>query len=207
MTDDTRAAAEQSIRGLDDLERRESLEEWKNNITLYMHHDNMKLARIRHWLTTQTILFALTGILIATAFGNVAYGAACVLLLFATVVCFLGVYATRKHEVMDTRARQFTVFHRSYLKEIEDRFPWKLHTFTNVASDLDGTPNYDERGWKDGTMGYKTGWAGKQEKNLLRCILIAWVVLGVCLSILVLCLLLSSSVRDGLLFPCAMTRV
>ena len=40
------------------------IEEWKKNVDLHIHHDNLKQQRLRHFISIQALLFAVFGLAI-----------------------------------------------------------------------------------------------------------------------------------------------
>jgi hypothetical protein len=95
-------------------------EEWKKCVDLYIHHDNLKQSRVRHWLTTQAIAFAFAGLLVRETIASNWLAGKQMLLSMAILVCLLGLVTSVLFAAMDARARHFTLFHRFRLCEIEE---------------------------------------------------------------------------------------
>jgi hypothetical protein len=125
-----------------------SLEEWKKNVDLYIHHDNLKQSRVRHWLNTQAIFFGAVGFLVVNALGNDVKDVKPVeryfMLALAFLICVIGLVISTLFKRADARARLFTLFHRYNLCRIEARLrggkPVENGTFLLLGGLIDNKP-------------------------------------------------------------------
>jgi hypothetical protein len=122
----------------DDEQKKRILEEWKSNVSLYIHHDNLKQSRLRHFLTIQAALIAFVGI--STRIGLVEtwkiFPPMLVFLLLSIGISLIGWHSCLAWRKMDHRAGLFTVFHRARIRQLENEYSNKeggqnrLTTFT-----------------------------------------------------------------------------
>src|SRR6185295_7541283 len=98
------------------------LEEWRANIQLYIHHDNLKQERIRHFLTMQGALFAFVGLATKEAIEGKTFLTTITFLLFSIGIYFIGLFLVRAWKGMDDRARKFTLFERGCLRDLENQW-------------------------------------------------------------------------------------
>ncbi|MEK6301967.1 MAG: hypothetical protein AABO41_14750 [Acidobacteriota bacterium] len=135
------ASAQAQRDKLEGIQANRILEEWKANVQLYVHHDNLKQERIRHFLTMQGALFAFVGLSTKEAIeGTRPILATITFLLFSIGISVIGVLLAFGWKGMDERARKFTLFERRCLRELENEwrslFPKDrrgLSTYTELA--------------------------------------------------------------------------
>lgn len=97
------------------------LEEWRANVQLYIHHDNLKQERIRHFLSMQGALFAFVGLSTREAIRGSMLPAV-TFLLFSIAISLIGLLLAYAWKGMDTRARKFTLFERKCLRDLESQW-------------------------------------------------------------------------------------
>ena len=122
------------------------LDEWKANVQLYIHHDNLKQERIRHFLNMQAALLAFVGL--STKQAIEGWGTSLTAMTFLSLSIGISIIATQlaySWKAMDERARKFTLFERKKLRELEDEwseiFGSGLSTYTHLGAVLES--NYD----------------------------------------------------------------
>ena len=94
------------------------LDEWKANVQLYIHHDNLKQERIRHFLNMQAALLAFVGL--STKQAIEGWGTPLTAMTFLSLSIGISIIATQlaySWKAMDERARKFTLFERKKLRE------------------------------------------------------------------------------------------
>ena len=173
--------------------------EWQSNVLLYIHHDNLKQERIRHFLSIQAALLAFVGVAIKLASEPLAGRMFQVTFLsFGIGISVMAGALTAAWTAMDERARKFILFERKRLRELENEWAvlfddqsGGLNTYRGLASVLE-TPRlgaeFDGIGHKERTrvLGrYIADYAGLEnpgraasglERIALRIILGFWVV-------------------------------
>src|SRR5262249_21081933 len=121
------------------------LQEWRANVDLYIHHDNLKQDRIRHFLTMQGALLAFVGLATKQAIeGRNSLLMFVVFLLFSIGISCVGYLLGSAWKRMDQRARQFTLFERKRLRDLEKEWSLLLRedkaglgTYTSLAAVLE----------------------------------------------------------------------
>jgi hypothetical protein len=172
------------------------LEEWRANVQLYIHHDNLKQERIRHFLTMQGALLAFVGLSTKQAIdGMQSMMSPITFLLFSVSISVIGILLAFAWKGMDERARKFTLFERRCLRDLENQ--WSallpndrrgLSTYTALAVVLEKKGDKfqsiaSERSTaiKQAYLGdYKdledqSGTASGRERLIFRAILIFWI--------------------------------
>lgn len=79
------------------------LQEWKVNVELQRLHEGLKHERLKHFLTMQTVLFALAGLAVSAAYNAKAW----VIALLAVVGGLGGAMLVVLYRLMDLRARAY----------------------------------------------------------------------------------------------------
>lgn len=99
------------------------LEEWRANVQLYIHHDNLKQERIRHFLSMQGALLAFVGLSTKQAIeGPKSILPPITFLLFSAGISLIGFVLALAWRGMDDRARKFTLFERRCLRDLENQW-------------------------------------------------------------------------------------
>lgn len=118
------------------------LDEWKANVQLYIHHDNLKQERIRHFLNMQAALLAFVGL--STKQAIEGWGTPLTAITFLSLSIGISIIATQlaySWKAMDERARKFTLFERKKLRELEEEwselFGSGLSTYTRLGAVLE----------------------------------------------------------------------
>jgi hypothetical protein len=120
------------------------LDEWKANVQLYIHHDNLKQERIRHFLNLQAALLAFVGLSTRQAIeGWDLLLTAITFLSFSIGISMIAFQLAYSWKAMDERARKFTLFERKRLRELEEEwtglFGSGLSTYTSLGAVLENS--------------------------------------------------------------------
>lgn len=171
------------------------LEEWRANVQLYIHHDNLKQERIRHFLTMQGALLAFVGLATKQAIeGWQTLLTPITFLLFSIGISIIGLFLALAWKGMDDRARKFTLFERRCLRDLENQ--WNtllpgdssgLSTYTALGIILEGgsesfqhiAPEYRKKIIEAYCGDYEilrsqTGPASARETHVFKAILYFW---------------------------------
>jgi hypothetical protein len=120
------------------------LDEWKANVQLYIHHDNLKQERIRHFLNLQAALLAFVGLSTRQAIeGWDSLLTAITFLSFSIGISMISFQLAYSWKAMDERARKFTLFERKRLRDLEEEwaglFGTGLSTYTSLGAVLENS--------------------------------------------------------------------